>query len=311
MAMDIHTATPLALRSAWNGMRTLVLLLFLLGSALLAGCSDDAGGDPEAAAAPTTTLAPSAVLNETVSLPALPITLEFQDCLQLHTFFPYPIAVFTQLGFQTPPGFQLASSNGQTVDVFIAWWSCPGGLLNDTQNAPFGAVGAMFIGMPVVPPADLAGRDPVMEAPQLDLLPLTWVVSNQLAARFLDEVPGLAGGYVDNGDVSVTNKVDGPASVRSMAAHASFGTFDVDATFQAAPGENPPGRYRMWLVPDGSTDVAGYLDIANGAASMLGSGYADLRFQGDLDAGAPPATGGTSHVVDLADVVITVVGLDA
>jgi hypothetical protein len=283
-------------------------LPLVLLAATFAGCS---GGEPDDGAAPVPTASASmtAAPENLTATPALPITLEFQDCLQLHTFFPYPIAVFTQLGFALPAGFQYASDNGQTVDVFIAWWSCPSGLLNDTQNAPFGDVGAMFIGMPVVPPTELAGRDPVTDSPQLDLLPLTWVVSNQLAARFLDEVPGLAGGYVDNGDVSVTNELDGPLSVRSMVAHASFGTFDVDATFQASPGENPAGRYRMWLVPDGSTEVAGYLDIANGAGTLLGSGQADLRFQGDPEAGAPPATGGLSHVVDATDVVLRSIDL--
>ncbi|MEA3165389.1 MAG: hypothetical protein QOJ26_241 [Thermoplasmata archaeon] len=283
---------------------------FLLLAALLAGCSGgDTGGDAPAVSS-TSTGPLAGALNNTTALPALPITLEFQDCLQLHTFFPYPIAVFTQLGFQLPDGFQFASTDGVTVDIFIAWWFCPTGLLNDTQNAPFSEVGSMFVGMPVLPPADLTSRDPVSEAPQLDVLPLIWVVSNQLASRFLDEIPGLTGGSVETGAVEVTTNLDaGPLATRGMTAHASFGTFDVDAEYQVTPGENPAGRYRMWLIPD-EGPVTGYLDIANGSGRTLGSGQADLRFQGAPDAGAPPITFGDSHVVDETSVVMVAVDLD-
>jgi hypothetical protein len=288
-----------------------VALSFLLLSGLLAGCSDDKPTDGAPAVSRTSTGPLAAALNNTTALPARPITLEFQDCLQLHTFFPYPIAVFTQLGFEVPDGFQLDSEDGVTVDVFIAWWFCPTGLLNDTQNAPFAEVGSMFVGMPVIPPSDLAARDPKAEAPQLDLLPLTWIISSQLSARFLDEIPGLAGGFVETGDVAVTTTLQGGVvATRGMTAHASFGTFDVDAAFQAMPGENPAGRYRMWLVPD-EDPITAYLDIANAAGTTLGSGQADLRFQGDTDTGAPPITVGDSHVVDEASVVMVVVPLDA
>jgi hypothetical protein len=296
----------------------------LVLSALLAGCAgddgasthqagqaavDDESNPQEMGCCPCTDPAPEwcRAENATAS-PVLPVTLGFQDCLQLHTFFPFPIAALQQLGFQLPPGFQFASSDGQTVDAFLAWWSCPAGRLNDTQNAPFADVGSMFASIPVVPPADLAARDPDTEPAQLDLYPLTWVVSNQLAARFLDEIPGLAGGYVDTGDVLVTQSTDGPVSTRSMTAHASFGTFDVDAAYQAAPAEEPAGRYRMWLWPEGG-EVAGYLGIAHTAGTTLGSGHADLRFQGDPDAGAPPATGGMAHVVDGTGVALVAVAL--
>ena len=307
--MRIRTATPLVARSASNAGRQPVLVAALVLPLLLAGCSGARGGTEEApVVAPTPTTGLGAALDNTTALPTVPITLEFQGCLQLHTFFPYPVAVFSQLGFQLPPGFQFASDNGQTVDAFLAWWFCPSGLLNDTQNAPFETIGSMFASLPVVPPPDLAARDPDPEAVQLDLVPLTWIVSNQLAARFLDEIPGLAGGYVETGEIMATTSLDGPLTARGMTAHASFGTFDVDAVFQAAPGENPAGRYRMWLWPEGG-EVTSYLGIANGAGETLGSGQADLRFQGDPETGAPPATGGMSHVVDDTGVVMVAVDL--
>ncbi|HUR25454.1 MAG TPA: hypothetical protein VM327_05510 [Candidatus Thermoplasmatota archaeon] len=290
-------------------MRAAVLTLPLLGL-ILAGCAGDDGGVPAQAPEPLSPAVVAEDLNDTASLPALPTTLQFQDCLQLHTFFPFPMAVFTQLGFQLPPGFKFASEDGQTVDAFLAWWFCPGGQLNDGQNEPFEVVGSMVASLPVIPPSDLAARDPDPEAVRLDLVPLTWVVSNQLAARFLDEIPGLAGGYVENGDVDLAVNLDGGAIVsRGMTAHASFGTFDVDAVFQAAPAENPPSRYRLWLWPDGG-EVTTYLGIANGPGQTLGLGEADLRFQGDADTGAPPATVGDSHVVDKTGVVMVAVPLD-
>lgn len=292
-------------------MRALALAI-LLFAAGLGGClqpSHDATAVPPSSSSASASLVDAAASNATAALPPRPVTLEFSDCLQLHTFFPFPIAVFTTLGFELPPGFQVASTDGATTKVSISWWSCPSGLLNDTVNGPFGPSGSMVIGVPVVPPADLAGRDPQTEPPQLDLLPLVWVLSNGLAAEFLDEVPGLAGGFVQRGDVVDTTDTDaGGVQARGMQAHASFGTFDVDAIYQSVPGDNPAGRYRLWLWPDGG-DVTSYLEISNGAGKTLGSGYSDLRFNGEADTGAPPATLGESHAVEGTGVVIRVVQL--
>jgi hypothetical protein len=241
--------------------------------------------------------------------PAAPIDLAFTGCFQMHTFFPYPVAVFTQVGFELPDGFTFDSADGATVNVFLAWWSCAEGRLTDGLNAPFPQVGSMFAAMPVKPPADLAGRDPDATAPQLDLLPLVWIVSNQLAANHLGGIPGLDGGFIETGNVVRTTDLQGGALVtQGMQAHASFGTFDADASYQPAASGNPAGRYRMWLVP-GDGAITQYVNVGNGEGQTLGSGYADLRFQGDTDAGAPPATGGTSHVTDATDVLVHVVGL--
>jgi hypothetical protein len=247
-------------------------------------------------------------LLDNASAVAAPVDLAFTGCLQLHTFFPYPIALFQNIGFDLPDGFTFASDDGATVSVFLAWWSCPEGHLTDGRNAPFAPVGSMFAAMPVHPPSDLAARDPNATAPQLDLLPLVWIVSSQLAANHLGGVPGLDDGYVETGDVLRTTDLQGAMQVAGMQAHASFGTFDVDAAFQPAATPNPEGRYRMWLVP-GDGAVSQYLDIENGAGQTLGSGHADLRFQGDTDAGAPPATGGMSHVADQTNVLVHLVSL--
>lgn len=293
-------------------MRALAALL--LSALLLSGCSGQEAAPPAAAPSATGTStgagASAGVEGNLSLLPSPPVDLAFAGCFQLHTFFPYPIAVFSQLGFELPPGFAFASADGQTVDVFIAWWSCAEGRLTDGINAPFAPVGSMVIGMPVVPPSDLAARDPNATAPQLDLVPLVWIVSNQVAANHLGGVAGLDDGYIETGEVTRTTDMQGAATVQGMQAHASFGTFDVDVAYPPTGADNPAGRYRMWLVPDEGA-ITQYLDIANGAGNALGSGHADLRFQGDPDAGAPPATAGRSHVVDATDVLVHVVDLAA
>lgn len=283
-----------------------------LSALLLAGCTSGGGSGTPAPSASASTSA-SMTSGEAAGLlanasAAAPVDLAFTGCLQLHTFFPFPVAMFGQLGFEMPDGFTYDSDDGQTVSVFLAWWSCPEGHLTDGLNAPFSPVGSMFAAMPVVPPSDLAGRDPNATAPQLDLLPLVWIVSSQLAANHLGGIPGLDDGYVETGDVLRTTDLQGPLQVIGMQAHASFGTFDADAAFQPAASPNAEGRYRMWLVP-GDGAITQYLDIGNGAGQTLGSGHADLRFQGDPGAGAPPATGGLSHVADQTDVLVHVVSL--
>jgi hypothetical protein len=217
--------------------------------------------------------------------------------------------MFAQLGFQLPEGFAFDSDDGQTVNVFLAWWSCPDAMLNNTPNAPFGPVGSMFAAMPVVPPSALTGADANPVAVQLDLLPLTWVVDQQLAADHLGTIEGLRDGYVERGDVPFTQNTLPGASMFSAQATASFGVFSVDCAIQPQAGANEAGRYRMWLAPGGA--VTGYLDIVNSAGQTLGSGAADLRFNGDTDAGAPPATGGTSHVVAETAVTLAYVPLAA
>jgi hypothetical protein len=287
------------------------LSALLLASLLLAGCS---GQDPAPAGAPSTSPAASAGAlgagaNATAA-PEAPVDLALAGCFQMHTFFPFPIAMFDRLGFGLPPGFAYATSDGHTVSVFLAWWSCPEGRLTDGVNAPFSPVGSMFAAMPVVPPSDLAGRDPNATAPQLDLLPLVWILSQQLAANHLGGVPGLDDGYVETGDVLRTTDLNGGAAhALGMQAHASFGTFDADAAIQPGGGDNPAARYRMWLVPD-EGEITHYLGISNGAGGTLGAGGATLRFQGDPGAGAPPLTVGLSHVVDATDVLVHVVELD-
>jgi hypothetical protein len=288
------TATAFFLAQASMTMRTTALLL--LAALLLSGCSDQGAQEPaEAVAAPTTGTVPAVAANGTAQ-PELPVNLELADCLQLHTAFPYPIAVFTQLGFQLPPGFALDSPNGQTVDVVITWWFCGAGRLNNTLNGPFEAPNSMVIGMPVVPPADLAGRDPLAGEVRLDLMPLTWVLSERLASDHLGKMDGLRGGYVEYGPVSQTVHVNvGVGESYGGTAPASFGTFDVDAVVQAAPGPAAATRDRMWLWPGGG-EVASYLDLTATEGAVVGSGTADLRFAGDADAGAPPATAGFATV---------------
>lgn len=290
-----------------GGMRPLALLALLLLP--LAGCTS--GGHDDAPAAPAADreavgccpCTGAAVEDgwcrpENATLPQeAPATLELAGCLQLHTSFPFPVAMFAQVGFTMPTGFAFDSADGQTVNVLLAWWFCPGGRLNNTPNNAFADVGSMFAAMPVVPPADLAGKDPGTSDVQLDLLPLTWVVSSQLPADFLGQIEGLRDGYVEKGAVSLDaqNAVGSMASYTSSAV-ASFGVFTVDPTVQVAPSPNPEGRYRMWLSPD-SVEATGWLDIDNGAGTTVGQGYTDLRFNGDPSAGAPPATVGTAHVV--------------
>jgi hypothetical protein len=288
------------------------LPVLALAALLFAGCSGPQAAPETSAgqsqsASPAGAAAGGAAIANATALPP-PADLAFTGCLQLHTFFPFPTAVLAQIGFEMPDGFSFASEDGATVKVFLAWWACPEGHLTDGINAPFAPVGSMFASLPVLPPADLAARDPNATAPQLDLFPLVWIVSNQVAANHLAGIAGLDDGYVETGDVLRTTDLQGPTQVEGMQAHASFGTFDADAAFQPAPGDNPAGRYRMWLVP-GDGAITQYVDIANGAGRTLGSGYADLRFQGDPGAGAPPATGGLSHVADGTDVLVRVVDL--
>lgn len=319
------TARPAAMREKRGGSRSdskplpphrvgsdVRILPALALALLLSGCSSPDAPAQTAAPSATGTLtaagdtaAAAALANST----AAPIDLALTGCFQMHTFFPFPEAMFGQLGFEMPDGFTFDSSDGQTVNVFLAWWACPQGRLTDGVNAPFAAVGSMFAAMPVKAPSDLTARDPDATAPQLDLLPLVWIVSNQVAANHLAQFPGLNGGYVQTGDVLRTSDLSlGAMQAEGMQAHASFGTFDADATYQPATGDSPAGRYRMWLVP-GDGAITQFLDIENGAGRTLGSGYADLRFQGDPGAGAPPATGGTSHVVEAADVLVRLVDL--
>ncbi len=280
---------------------------------LVSGClSSGDGGDPAAPAAQPPGAIPGtgivAAANNTTA-PELPITLELQGCLQLHTFFTYPSAVFSSLGFQVPDGFQLDSADGQTVDVLLAWWFCAGGLLNNTPNAPFSDVGSMFAAIPVIPPSELTAGDPQPVAAH-DYLPLTWVVTSQLAADHLGDIEGLRDGYVEKGPVTPTSQNEaGAVATYSAAATASFGVFTVDCAIQPQPGGFEASRYRIWLAPDGA--ATGYLDVRQSAGQALGGGVADLRFNGDADAGAPPATGGTSHVVDGIGVVLAYVSLGA
>lgn len=279
---------------------------------LVSGCSSPEPGKD--AAGPTdvtgTPLDLAAVANNTTLAP-LPIDLELTGCLQLHTFFPFPVAVFAQIGFTMPEGFTFDSADGQTVNVLLAWWSCPGGRLNNTPNAPFSDVHSMFAAMPVRPPAALAAQDANPVAVRLDLLPLNWVIDEQLAADHLGGIAGLRNGYVDQGDVQVKGpNALGPVTAYSASAVASFGVFSVDPTIQPAPASSPEGRYRMWLSSDGA-NVNGRLDIVNGAGQALGSGHTDMRFNGDPGAGAPPATVGTAQVVDAVSVVVSYVRLHA
>lgn len=287
--------------------RALVLPLLV---SLAAGCFGGDGNPSPAPAAPSLagSLEPLDAPGNATAPPPLPVTLELDGCLQLHTVFPFPIAVFENLGFAKPEGFEYASTDGQTVQVLLAWWFCPVGRLNGTPNGPFGGVGSMFAAIPVQPPTSLTASDPNPVPVQLDLVPLTWVVSSQLAADHLGRIEGLREGYVDLGDVQATAEARlGVAAAQGAFAAASFGTFAVDLAYQASGGASPEGRYRMWLAPE--QQAIGYLDITNGPGTTLGAGQAALRFQGDADAGAPPAWPGTSHVVDAADVAVAHVTL--
>lgn len=303
------TATPFFLGRASNTMRLPAVLL--LTGLLLSGCTEPDGADGPAVAAPVlSTPATGVVANATVEVP-LPVRLELADCLQLHTTFPYPIAMFSQLGFQVPPGFALDSADGQTVDVYIAWWFCGAGRLNNTLNGPFEGPNSMVAAMPVVPPADLAGRDPLAGEVRRDLLPLTWVLSERLASDHLGKIDGLRGGYVEFGPVGQTTHLNaGAGEAYGGTAPASFGTFDVDALVQVAPAVSPPSRDRLWLWPDGA-EVSTYLDLATTESALVGGGTADLRFAGDPEAGAPPLTAGLATVTDGAGLAITLVELTA
>lgn len=270
---------------------------------VLAGCAED-GDDPAPATPPRPTALPAAV-NGTALAPPLPVTFELTGCLQLRTSFPFPTAMFTSLGFQLPPGFTFASSDGYTVEAFLAWWSCPEGRLINSVNAAVFPVASMLAALPVVPPSDLAALDMRAGEVQLDLVPLTWILSAQLASDHLGRIEGLRGGYVEFGEVVLTAGTSaGVATVHGGTAPASFGTFDVNTAIQPAPGSSPEGRYRIWLWPDGATEVTTYLDVANSAGTTLGTGGALFRFQGDPEAGAPPATVGTARVVDATAVVV-------
>lgn len=280
---------------------------------LVSGCASSGEEDPATPAAADvgaglgSALAPAN--NTTVA--QVPATLELTGCQQMHTFFPFPVAMFGQLGFQLPSGFQYDSADGQTVDVLLAWWFCEEGRLNHTPNRPFPDVNSMFAAMPVKVPADLAASDTSPVPVQLDLVPLTWIVNVRLAADHLGLIEGLRNGYVEMGEVGINGHGNlGAAEQTTASAVASFGVFSVDAAVQLQPGDNPEGRYRMWLAPDGAT-VTGRLDIVNGPGEAVGSGYTTLRFNGDPDAGAPPATAGMAHAVGATDVLVEHVPLAA
>lgn len=276
---------------------------------VLAGCAGGGGpgGDPTGTPAPSLGGAGGSPLNNTTA-PSLPVTFELGACRQLHTFFPFPVAVFENLGFTKPEGFEYASTDGQTVQVFLAWWFCPTGRLNNTPNGPFADVGSMFAAIPVEPPASLTAGDANPVPVQLDLVPLVWIINNQLAADHLGLIEGLRDGYVEMGDVQATGEAQlGVAAAQGAFAAASFGIFAVDLAYQVTGGASEENRYRLWLAPE--TEVTGYLDIVNWAGTTLGAGEGTLRFQGDPGAGAPPAWPGTAHVVDASDVLASYVPL--
>lgn len=270
----------------------------LLALALLAsGCATAPA--PASSTHSATATATSAVLPNATLAPEPPARLEIDGCRQLHTFFPFPVAALAQLGFQLPEGFTFATTDpaGAAADVFVAWWFCKDGQLNHTLVPRFGPNGAMLAAIHVVPPPVLANA-----SVDIDLLPLTWLLSSSTAANYLAALDGLDG-VVESGDVvhSGTNSI-GAAVTDSGQASPSFGTFGVDTAVQAAPAAAPLSVYRVWQAPEGT--ATGFLEVRNLPGTTVGTGVADLRFAGDPTTGAPPIIPGQSHVVDGVDLVL-------
>ncbi|MEA3204083.1 MAG: hypothetical protein QOI63_1763, partial [Thermoplasmata archaeon] len=250
-----------------------VAVLAVVLCALLAGCASRPDPVPATRAATSTTGAPKP--NATLP-PELPARLEFSGCRQLHTFFPFPVAAFQQLGLALPKDFTYATTDpaGAVADIFVAWWFCHDGRLNHTLVPTFGPGGSMLVGVHVAVPGALANQ-----SVDLDLVPVTWLLSSSTATGYLGQLEDIKD-ILETGDVTHTGtNAVGPLVQDSGQAFPSFGTLGVDTAVQAAPAASPLSVYRLWQAPNGT--ATGYLEIANLPGTTVGEGAATLRFLGD------------------------------